>query len=238
MKALILSASAATLTLASMTAAAWWASPYHAPYWGPYSGPQAYGAPYAHGIAPPSPQQLQAMAKQHREAAIARMESRRQAMESTLDARRPPMPEAPAFVKPLNLPEMPAIGERPAIPEMPAFGERPSMPKMPTFGERHSMPEPPRSATERQAEIDAHRAARKQQREERRTAMQAVTEQRRSVSEQHRQDWRCARQLQRPMPYANVARDCVPASNKMKTDSSAESGDQTASSAPTSNKAG
>ncbi|WP_323682469.1 hypothetical protein [Lamprobacter sp.] len=245
-----------------MTAAAWWATPYHAPYWGPYAGLHAYGAPYAYGIAPPSPQQLQAMAKQHREAAMARMEARRQAMESTLDTRRPPMPEAPAFVNELNLPELPAIGERPAIPERPAFGERPPMPKMPAFGERPeiperpafgkrpsmperpampgydelpAMPELPLSATERQAEIDAYRAALKQQAEERRAAMQAVTEQRRSVTEQRRQDWRCARQLQQPIPYSDAARDCVPTSDKTKADSSTESNDQTADSTRASN---
>ena len=90
MKRFILSASAATLTLASMTAAAWWATPYHAPHWTPHASPYAYGAPYA--IAPPSPQQLKAMAERRREAAMERMESRRQAMGEP-GARHLPMPE-------------------------------------------------------------------------------------------------------------------------------------------------
>lgn len=113
----------------------------------------------------------------------------------------------------------------PERPEIPGYDEMPAMPELPLISE------------ERQAEIEAYRAALKQQAEERRAAMQAISEQRRTVNEQRRQDWRCARQLQRPMPYAAAARDCAPASNKTKADSSADSGDQTADSTLTSNKA-
>ncbi|MFP4076313.1 MAG: hypothetical protein ACLFTD_07485 [Halochromatium sp.] len=220
MKSFILSASAATLALASMTAAAWWATP-PAPYWSPY----AAGAPYA--IAPPSSQQLQELAERRRKAAMERMES------MPAFGERPTIPGMPA---------LPAFGERPPIPEMPAFGERPAIPEMPAMPEIPGYDErPSRSGfslnrEERRAEIDASRSALKQHAEERRAALQAIAEQRRSSAEQRRQDWRCARQLQRPMPIAHAVRDCAPAGNKPENDSSAESGDQTAASAAASNK--
>ena len=89
MKPLILSATAATLALSSMTAAAWWGQPYAAPHYGPY----AYGAPYV--IAPPTPQQLRQMAEQRREAAIAMMDAQREAMAAARSARGLPVPETP-----------------------------------------------------------------------------------------------------------------------------------------------
>jgi hypothetical protein len=217
MKRLILSASAATLALASMTTAAWWGQPYA----GPFHGPYAYGAPYA--VAPPSPQQLQQMAERQREAAIAMMDTHRQAMEAQRNARGLPMPDMPAFLSDLNLPERPAFGERPAIPEIPGYDDLPAMPE--------SLLDP----EERKAEIDAYRATLEQQAAERRAAMQAIAEQRRAVAEQRRQDWLCARQALRPMPGAGRARDC--AAKGSEADSNAESSDQTADSAPAANQA-
>jgi hypothetical protein len=263
MKPLILSATAATLALASMTSAAWWG-----PYAGPYYGPYGYGAPY---LAPPSPQQLQDMAERHREAAMAMMDAHRQAMKARLEARDlPPMPEPPELPGELDLPEPPAFGERPALPEMPAFGERPAIPEMPPLPKRPfdltgpelpSMPSIPAmplalpempgddempampalslSAEERQAELAAYRAAFKQQADERRAAMQAISDQRRAIAEQRRNDWRCARQVLRPMPYADWADDCAPASgqNQNQDQTETNAGDQASEASVGSNEA-
>ncbi len=214
MKRLILSASALTLVLSSMTAAAWWANPFHGPYSGPY-GPHDYGAPYAYAP-PPSPQQLHAVAERQREAAIEMMEARRQAMESERGEGALPMPERPEF------PDMPAM---PTFPEIPNYGARPAMPEFTLDSDQH------------QAEIDAYHAALKQHAAERRAAMQALSEQRRAVAEQRRQEWLCSRQAMRPLPQAALARGCTPAGNKTETDGNAESSDQTADSAPATNQA-
>ncbi len=264
MKPLILSATAATLALSSMTAAAWWGQPYAAPYYGPY----AYGAPYV--IAPPTPQQLRQMAEQRREAAIAMMDAQREAMAAARSARGLPVPETPDVLSGWDLPEPPAFGERPAIPEMPAFGERPALPELPplpelsrpelpsiplpsiklpdmpalpepptipSYDEPLAMPELPYNREQRAAEIDTHRAALKQQATERRAAMEAIAEQRRAIAEQRRQDWLCARQRLQPMPYAASARDCAPASEPSDADARVESSDQAADSVSASNKA-
>ncbi|MBK5929452.1 hypothetical protein [Halochromatium salexigens] len=231
MKRLILSASAATLALASMTAAAWWSPPYA----GPFHAPYAYGTPYA--VAPPSPQQLRQMTKRQREAAIERMETHRQAMDARRNAHDLPMPERPDFMSAQNLPEPPTFGERPAMPEMPTFGERPAIPEIPGYDDLPAMPEFSLNPEERKAEIDAYRTALKQQADARRAAMQAIAEQRRALAEQRRQDRLCNRQARRPMPYAAPARDCASESNKSEADSNVESNDQTVDSAPASNQA-
>lgn len=250
MKRLLLSASAATLALSSMTAAAWWGQPYAGPYYGPY----AYGAPYV--IAPPTPQQLQQMAERHRQAAIERMEAQRQAMDAERSARGLPAPEIPDLPSDLNLPEPPAFAERPAMLDMPALGERPAIPERPAlpelsipelpdmpalpdlppvpgYDEPLAMPDMPEisiSREQREAELDAYRAAIKQQAAERRAAIQAIAEQRRAVAEQRRQDWLCARQALRPTPYGVPARDCAPVSKENDGDPKVESNDQTADS--------
>lgn len=254
MKRLILSASAVTLTLASLSAAAWWAPYYGAPY-GPYAAP--------YGIAPPSPQQMREMAERKREAAMEMMETRRKAMESQRSV--PPMLERPAQFRELSLPEYPSFGERPEMPEMPAFGERPTMPPMPNmpertlpeaassampampewsdrpgFGEPPALPEPSLSYEERQAELEANRAALKQQAAERRAAMDAIAEQRRAVYQQRRQEWLCARQAMRPLPHRGPQAECASAKSLDAQDSkapAAQSSDQTADSAPAPSKA-
>lgn len=244
MKSLFVSVSAATLGLASMTASAWWG-----PYAGPYSGPYAYGAPYL--VAPPSPQQLQEMAERRREAVMTMMEAQR-------GARALPMPEwsePPAFGERPSLPEMPTFGERPAIPQMPDLPKPPfdltapelppipempampaGLPEVPALGEWPAMPELSSSAEERQAEIDTYRAAFKQQAEARRAAMQSIGDQRRAIAEQRRQDWRCARQALRPMPYADWTADC--ASTGKQGQDKAEAGDQASDATAASSTAG
>lgn len=225
MKHLALSASAVALTLASATAAAWWANPY-------------YAAPYV----APTPQQMHQMAEHQRDAAIKMMDAQREAME----ANRPARPELPAFLSDYSMPEPPRFGQRPEMPqmpempEMPAFGpmggfpttpflgDRPAMPEMPSipelpefampempavpdFGDLPKVPDSLLDPDQRKAEREAYRSALQQQSAERRAAMQAVSEQRRALSEQRRLDWLCSRQAMRPLPHARMSKDCVAA---------------------------
>jgi hypothetical protein len=258
MKRLILSASAVTLTLASVTAAAWWANPY-------------YGAP--HGVPAPSPEQLHQLAEQQRTAAMDRMEAQREAMES----RRQNLPQRPDFAQRPEIPPMPSFGERPQFPElppMPSFGERPeipALPEVPSFGQIPERPEMPAfpepaypdfalperpsapgydelpaipdtllSTEELKAEREARRAAMQQQAAERRAAMQAIAEQRRALSEQRRRDWLCSRQPMSPRALARFAHECSASDTKTKANAApkSESADKTADSTPAASKAG
>ena len=228
MKRFVLTASAMTLTLASATAAAWWAYPYNA-------------VPYA----VPSPQQMHDVAERQRSAAVEMMDARRKAM----DAYRP---EMPSFADGYSMPEPPAFGERPKIPArpkmpvMPELGAIPGYPGAPFLGARAPMPELPAAPAmpefampempeipgmpelpevpgyddlptipdallnpaQRKAEREAYRSATQQQAEERRAAMQAISKQRREISEQRRLDWLCSRQAMRP--YGRMSQECLP----------------------------
>jgi hypothetical protein len=222
-----------TLTLASATAAAWWAYPY-----------SGYGLPYA----APSPQQMHDVAERQRTAVVEMMDAQRKAM----DAYRP---EMPSFADRYSMPELPAFGERPkiparpklpampelgavpgypgapllgarapmpelpaapampefAMPEMPEMPEIPGMPELPEvpgYGDLPTIPDALLSPAERKAEREAYRSATQQQAEERRAAMQAISKQRREVSEQRRLDWLCSRQAMRP--YGRMSQECLP----------------------------
>ncbi|MGB5833226.1 MAG: hypothetical protein WBG92_14700 [Thiohalocapsa sp.] len=160
MKKLILSSSAAALTIATMTASAWLNTP-------------GYVGPYAPAVAAPAMTAEQQQAMVDHQQAIA--EQQAAAMQKMVDDQRkfaeqwaeemsknavaqakpwaaPGMPpvgvygERPAMPR---MPDFPAFGKRPAMPQMPefpAFSERPAMPQMPefpAFGERPAMPQMP-----------------------------------------------------------------------------------------------
>ena len=157
MKTIILSTSAAALTVATMSAAAWCNGSSHN---GPFASP-AYIPAASPAV---TMEQRQAMADQHR----AMAEQHAKAMQQMMDDQRkmaeqwtaqlpqmPEMPPMPAFGERPTMPEMPpmpAFGERPTMPEMPpmpAFGERPAMPQMPefpAFGQRPTMGQMPQTS--------------------------------------------------------------------------------------------
>ena len=119
MKKLILSSSAAALTVATMTAAAW-------------CNGSAYEGPFATSTLTSEQQQAmvqqqQAMAEQHR----AMSEQHAKAMQQMMEDQRKTAEQWAA--------QMPTYAQRPPMPEMPAFGQRPPMPEMPgmpAFGQR------------------------------------------------------------------------------------------------------
>jgi hypothetical protein len=135
---------------------------------------------------------------------------------------RPKIPAMPEFAQMPGYPAAPFLGARAPLPELPAapampevaFPEMPELPEVPGYDDLPKIPDAVLSPAERKAEHEAYRSAAQQQAEERRAAMQAISKQRREVSEQRRLDWLCSRQAMRPMPYARMSQDCMPPAPK------------------------